>query len=133
MREIIITEDIVKYWRYLHRNAIWTPHKPYCKLCSVISRYRSKRKINYLKVGDKAIRIDFTNNTHALYHPECIAKLSKDAYLFKLDRDRWQSLQAFINTLREKGLTNAQLVREIVREYECSRATAYRKIVLLNG
>jgi len=133
MKEIVITQEIVKYWRYLHRESVWTAHKPYCRLCSVVSRFRSKRKINYLKIGDKAIRIDFTDKTYSLYHPECIAKLDKNAHLFKLDRDRWQGLQAFINTLKEKNLTSPQLAREIMKEYQCSRATAYRKINLLNG
>lgn len=133
MRKITVTEDLVKYWRYLHRESRWTPLKPYCKLCSTVSRYKSKCKINYFKAGDTAIRIDFTNNTYALYHPECIANLSKDAYLFKLDRDKWKGLQDFVNTLRVQNLTEAQLARKIMQQYECSRATAYRKIKLLNG
>ena len=69
MRKVVVTEELIA--NYPYKSSRWTPHQPWCKLCSVDKGPLRKHAFRLLKVGEEAIEVTFRNGTVAYYHPSC--------------------------------------------------------------
>ena len=147
MKRVVVTKEMVRFWHVLHREDDWTPYKPYCKLCSVLVKFKgrwgriSKHRstINYLAVGEEVYQVTYANGHTALYHIECIDHPKDERMRMRVenikryDKDRWTELDSFIRLHVREGLPNTKIVKLIQRRFNCSRATAYRKLDAVSG
>lgn len=69
MRKVVITEELIASYPY--KSSRWTPHQPWCKICSVDKGPPRTHTFRVLKVGEEAIEVTFRNGTVAYYHIGC--------------------------------------------------------------
>lgn len=144
MKRVVMTKEIIKYWNILHREAHWTPHKPYCKLCSNLffrrgHLVRSKSEIKYFAEGEPVYKVEFANRTVGYYHVECIDN-PKDKWMRRkveticnLDVDKWLELENFLKELSAQNLSKRQMIDKVKVEFNCSHSTAWRKVSAFLG
>jgi len=69
MKKVVITEELIASYPY--KSSRWTPHQPWCKLCSVDKGPLRTHRFRVLKVGEEAIEVTFRNGITSYYHISC--------------------------------------------------------------
>lgn len=70
MKKVVITEELIA--NYPYKNSKWSPHRPWCRLCSIFQSRTKERKIfNILELNEEALEVHFRNGTVAYYHLSC--------------------------------------------------------------
>jgi len=145
MQKIIMTKDIIKNFSFFHRTAKWTPHRPYCSLCTCFDRrvpltpegYLTRRLIGYIAEGEECYMVKFAGNKVGYYHVKCMDEAlnhkTMNAYrdvraLLMLDVDRYKNLDTFIHSLDAEQLTDKRRIERVMQQFSCSYTTAWRKL-----
>lgn len=69
MKKVVITKELIAGYPYKHSR--WSPHRPWCKLCSEEKSSKRRQVFRVLQMGEEAIEVHFRNGTVAYYHPSC--------------------------------------------------------------
>lgn|GEM_PF-5441711 len=69
MKKVVITKELIA--NYPYKNSKWSPHRPWCRLCSIPQSPGREQLFRVLEVDEEAIEVHFRNGTVAYYHVSC--------------------------------------------------------------
>ena len=143
MKKTVVTHEILD--DYHERKKGREEYEPTHLFCPLCSRWRLRRRtvytewerknfrpvVNFFKVGDEVIMVQYPNGAKGYYHVTCFedpknAKAVEN--ILRLDVDKWNGVNNFIRTLVEKKLSDKQIIAEICSKYRCSYSSGYRRL-----
>jgi len=152
MKKTIMTQEIIDKFNKSQEKRLPKHRVAFtCKLCPDLFNASQNGLVEYwqpsfqpvFKADQEVYAVTYPNGTTGYYHIQCMDRLrklhvqygEKQPFYFmtlenilRLDVDKWQEINTFIETLIEKKLSDKHIIEAISSKFECSHTTAWRRL-----